>query len=79
MSDPSDPSPTASAADGVDGFTALNGVMYADVATIGDGVYWFVPAYYDNGLQIVDVSDPSSPEAASALRRSLMALMTARS
>ena len=41
----------------------LNGIHAVDIFTIGNNTYAAVAAFSDNGIQVVNVTDPSSPEA----------------
>ena len=63
VSDPSTPVAVGSATDGVNGFDELDGAL--DVATfvIGASTYAIVASCSDNGVQLIDVSDPSTPVA----------------
>ena len=61
ITDPANPSPTASVTDGVGGFEELNGARSADTAVIGGNTYALVAASGDNGLQIIDITDPANP------------------
>ena len=63
VSDPSSPVAVGSATDGVNGFDRLDAAV--DVATfvIGTSTYAIVASWSDDGVQLIDVSDPSSPVA----------------
>ena len=65
ISDPASPVPAASFDDGdtVSGRTydELNGAVAITTARIGSGTYALVAALEDNGVQIIDISDPASP------------------
>eukprot|EP01048_Picozoa_sp_COSAG05_P029058 COSAG05_NODE_9357_length_629_cov_1.064151_1_plen_209_part_11 len=52
-----------SATDGVDGFTMLNGASAVDVFVIGTSAYAIVAASDDNGVQLIDVSNPTGVPA----------------
>ena len=49
------------ATDGQGGFTTLLGAQAVSTFAIDGSTYAIVAAYWDNGIQIVDVSDPSNP------------------
>ena len=64
VSDPSNPVPVSSATDGQGGFTTLAGARAVSTFVRGSRTYAIVGihlGYPDNGIQIVDVSDPSNP------------------
>ena len=72
ISDPSDPRAVAALEDGKGGFTALYGAYGVTTAVIGGKTYALVAARgnYDgdyDGVQIIDISDPSTPRAVAAL------------
>jgi len=50
-----------------DGNLKLNGAEDVVTFTTGDKIYAVVAAHYDNGIQIVDVTDPRSPTAAGSI------------
>ena len=51
--------------DGEDDFTALNGITSIATTTIGSSTYALVTAANDNGVQIINITTPSNPIAAS--------------
>ena len=61
ITDPENPSPTASVTDGVGGFGELDGAISVDTAVIGGSTYALVAAFSDSGLQIINITDPASP------------------
>ena len=65
ITDPASPVPAASFDDGdtVDGRTydELDGAVAITTARIGSGTYALVAASDDDGVQIVDITDPASP------------------
>ena len=68
VSDPSNPVAVGSATDEVDGFTVLHGARAVATFTVGGKVYAIVASYdddgqHDDGVQLIDVSDPSNPLA----------------
>ena len=63
ISDPSAPVAVGSATDGVWGFTELYTPERVSTFVVGGGTYAIVAAYSDDGIQIVDISDPSAPVA----------------
>ena len=66
VSDPSNPVAVSSATDGHGGFTELGGPWDVSTFVRGDSTYAIVAAGRDDGIQIVDVSDPSNPVAVSS-------------
>jgi len=63
MSDPSAPVAAGSAADGVDGFDELDGANGVATFVINASTYAIVASRDDDGVQLIDVSDPSAPVA----------------
>ena len=72
ITDPANPVPTASFGDGdrVDGvskaFDELKGVNGITTATIGTNTYALVAAYDDDGVQIINITDPANPVPAAS-------------
>ena len=66
VSDPHSPRPMGSASDGVDGFDVLNGANGISIFSLRGSTYAAVSSYLDNGVQMIDVSDPSVPVAVGA-------------
>ena len=52
-----------SATDGVNGFDELDDARPVAAFVIGASTYAIVASYTDDGVQLIDVSDPSSPVA----------------
>ena len=67
MSDPSYPVPVAGLTDGEDGFDVLGFSSSIAAAKIGEGYYALVAATEDNGIQIIDITDPANPSPKSAV------------
>ena len=67
ISDPSSPQPVAALEDDEDGFTKLKGASSITTVVIGDSTYALVAAYDDDGVQIIDISNPSDPKAVAAI------------
>ena len=67
ITNPGSPNSTSAITDGTDGFTALRGVRGVDTAVIGPKTYAVLAAYDDNGIQIIDITDPASPNATAAV------------
>ena len=61
ITDPARPTPTASITDGVDGFTKLDGAIGVGIVEISGRVYAVVAAKDDDGVQIVDITEPTAP------------------
>ena len=66
VSNPSNPVAAGSATDGNDGFTALSGARGVATFAIGVCAYAIVASQTADGVQIVNVTNPSSPQAVSA-------------
>ena len=66
MSDPSSPVAVGDATDGQGGFTELDGARGVSTFVVGGSTYAIVASQNDDGIQLVDVSDPSSPVAVGA-------------
>ena len=67
MSDPSYPVPVAGLTDGEGGFDVLGFSSSIAAAKIGEGYYALVAATEDNGIQIIDITDPANPSPKSAV------------
>jgi hypothetical protein len=65
ISDPTNPTSVGSLADG--GSRELNGPIELDIATIGGKPYAVVAAYDDDGIDIIDISDPTNPTSVGSL------------
>ena len=63
VSNPYAPVAVGSATDGVGGFDELNGARAVATFVIGSSTYAIVASYSDNGVQLIDVSNPSAPVA----------------
>ena len=61
ITDPAQPAPASAVFDGTGGFTALAGPEDAEVFSMDDKTYAAVAAGYDDGVQIMDVTDPTNP------------------
>jgi len=61
ISTPSSPTAVAAITDGVGGFTTLLGAGSITTVVIGSNTYALVAGQTDNGIQIIDISTPSSP------------------
>ena len=66
ITDPSTPVATAALFDGVD-YPTLGGATAITTITISDNTYAIVAAQNDNGVQIIDVTNPASPTPVSAI------------
>ena len=64
---PSDPKPVSDFDDGDTGFTTLSGAQYITTTTIDSSTYALVAANRDNGVQIIDITDPYHPDPVSAI------------
>ncbi len=61
------PTSVSSITDGVDGFNTLAGARSITTITIGDSTYALVVANGDDGIQIINITDPAAPTVASSL------------
>jgi len=59
ISDPTNPTSVGSLADG--GTRKLNNPYDVAITTIGDSTYAVVTAYWDHGIDVIDISDPTNP------------------
>ena len=59
ISDPTNPTSVGSLADG--GSRKLNNPYDVAITTIGDSTYAVVTAYWDHGIDVIDISDPTNP------------------
>ena len=66
VSIPSNPVALGSATDDTDGFNVLSGARGVATFTIRGSAYAIVAGQNDNGVQIINVTDPSSPQAVSS-------------
>ena len=67
MTDPAAPAPVATLSDGDDGFTELHGASGVAITEISGRTYAVVTAERDNGVQIINMTDPASPAPVVAL------------
>ena len=66
VTDPARMAPVSAVYDGADGFEALDGAVAVGIFASGDRTYLAVAAFVDNGIQIMDVTDPARPAPVSA-------------
>ena len=66
ISTPGSPSAVASVTDG-SAYPELDGAQSITTVRIGNSTYALVAAYFDNGVQIIDISTPGSPTAVAAV------------
>ena len=67
ITDPSNPTATAAVTDGNDGFDMLDEARDLSIETIGSSTYAFVAASLDDGVQIIDISNPVNPTAVASV------------
>ena len=67
ISDPSSPTTVSSVTDGVGNFDELFGPRGITTAVISGSTYALVASYSDDGVQIIDITTPSSPTAVSSV------------
>ena len=65
----SDPLPVANMTEGQDGFYTLGGAHGVAVTRIGTDTYAVVAAHNDNGIQIIDITNPAKPSPVSNVTR----------
>ena len=61
VTDPAAPAPVAVVRDGVDGFDGLRGAGGMSLLATPDATYVLVTGYYDDSVQVIDVTDPAAP------------------
>ena len=66
ISDPANIVATDAETDGVNGFTELDGGVGVDTFTIGSSTYAIIVSQDDNGVQIINISDPANIVATDA-------------
>ena len=67
ITDPARPTPVSAVFDGSNGFDALDGAIDVEVFDSGGRTYAIVAAYWDGGVQIMDITDPANPTPTSAV------------
>ena len=67
ITNPARPTAASSASDGTGGFARLGGASDVTVAGIGASTYAVVASQSDNGVQIINITDPGSPAAVAGL------------
>ena len=65
ITDPANPIASASVTDGINDFNELKGARHITIIGIDGSTYALVASYQDDGVQIIDISDPSNPTAVS--------------
>ena len=67
INDPANPIATASITDNNGGFTSLAGASEIHTTNINGNTYALVTARDDNGIQIININDPSNPTAIASI------------
>ena len=67
ITDPSNPSPVSTITDGVGGYKELDGAYDITTVTTDSSTFALVTSIWDNGVQIIDITDPYNPAPASAI------------
>ena len=67
MTKPNPPTVVSSITDGVGGFDELEGAFGITTAKIDSSTYALVASVVDNGVQIIDITDPATPTAVSSI------------
>ena len=71
ITDPTNPAPVAAIADSIGGFTELDGARDITTTQIGSKHYALVAAGADNGVQLIDITDPANPAPVAAITDSV--------
>ena len=61
ITDPADPRAVAGVTDGQDGFNELDRAYNITTITSGSSYYALVASFDDDGVQIIDITDPANP------------------
>ena len=67
ITNPATPTATASITDGIDGFDNLEGASAITTVTIGTKTYALVASFVDDGVQIIDITNPATPTATASI------------
>ena len=67
ITDPFNPVPVSSAFDGIGGFEALGGANDVKIATIHGRTYAMVSSGADDGVQVIDITNPAHPKPVVAI------------
>ena len=67
ITDPYNPDPVSTINDDMDGYTTLGGAVSVTTVTIDSSTFALVAAFYDGGVQIIDITDPYNPDPISAI------------
>ena len=67
ITNPAEPAPVVAITDGVDGFTELDGAHNVGIAQISGRTYAVVVSADDDGVQIIDITDPARPAPVAAI------------
>ncbi len=67
ITDPSNPTVVSSITDGANGFDTLGGARGITTIQIGSFTYALVAAMDDDGVQIINITDPAAPTVASSI------------
>ncbi len=67
VTDPASPAPISSAFNGQDGFDALAGASDVEAYAVSGRIYAVVTSNWDNAVQIIDITDPASPQPVSSV------------
>ena len=67
ITNPETPVPVSAITDDAGGFTELDGAHGVEVVRTSGGIYAVVTAFFDDGIQIIDITDPETPVPVSAI------------
>ncbi|MDI1496104.1 MAG: hypothetical protein K8823_1412, partial [Cenarchaeum symbiont of Oopsacas minuta] len=67
ISNPASPSPIAALTDGTGGYRVLDGASSITTTQIDGSTYALVAAFTDDGVQIINISNPASPSPIAAI------------
>ena len=71
ITDPDNPIPASAIADDVDGYTELRGATSVTTVTLGTSTFALVAAFADQGVQIINITDPYNPTLASNIAQGM--------
>ena len=65
VTNPASPKPVSLITDGIDGYEELDGALGITTIKIKSSIYALVASYNDDGVQIIDITDPYNPASVS--------------
>ena len=67
ITDPYNPTPASAITDGAGGYTELYHPHYVTTVTIDSSIFALAASFSDDGVQIIDITDPYNPAPVSAI------------